>query len=69
MPLSPSDRFWTVAALVSIDKNDHGVLHVTFQCKIKLVKGMEKMVQADLQSWATTLELVRMRWADEILDM
>jgi hypothetical protein len=51
-PLTSGDRFWNVAALVSIDTDDNGVLHASFQCKIQLIKGTEQMAQ-DARSWLT----------------
>jgi hypothetical protein len=55
-PLAPGSRFWDVAALVSVEKEEDGVLHASFQCKINLVKTPDNMVENAQSMYARTME-------------
>ena len=55
-PLAPGDRFWDVAALISIEMEKDGVLHASFQCKFKLAKSIKNMVLDTQTSYAGAME-------------
>jgi len=55
-PLAPGDRFWDIAALVSIEKEQDGVLHASFQSKVQLAKSTNDMVLATQTSYMGTME-------------